>query len=329
MSHAGALSSDPVIATVGVVVVTYHPAGEFERRLERMAAQGRLLVVVDNGSSEAVRGRLATWCTRTGSVLIANAENRGLGIALNQGVRRLAEQECEWALLFDQDSMPAADMRERMIESWQRHPARDRVCLVAANFCEPTTGRWHRFLRRHPHLPGFFQKITPVDKDLPEVSSVITSGSLVRIADSMVFGGFDEGFFIDYVDTDFCLRCLEHGRLIAVSAAAQFEHALGERRARRWCGIKMMPTNHSALRHYYIARNRISMWRRHAWRLPHWALADLATAVVWSARVVTVESGKRAKLCAIGMGTWDGLRGQHGPCPEGRRNSLLVSSRRV
>ncbi len=324
MSAPGELSLDAASVTVGVVVVTYHPAGEFEERLERMAAQGSVLVVVDNGSGDTVSRRLAAWCARTGNVLLTNARNRGVGAAFNQGVRRLAESGCEWALLFDQDSVPAVDMSERMRESWQRHGVRDCVCVVAAGFEEPSTGRRHRFMRKHPRVPGCFQKIAPGEVDMPEVSMAITSGSMVRISDFEALDGFDEGFFIDHVDTDYCLRCLEHGRLIAVSAAARFDHAFGERRKRRWCGIEMMPTNHSALRHYYIARNRVVMWRRHAWRLPHWAAADLATALVWAARVVTVESQKAQKVRAIVLGTWDGICGKNGPCPEGRRDALSL-----
>jgi rhamnosyltransferase len=314
------LSTVPV--RVGVVVVTYHPEGAFEDRFARMAAQGRMLVVVDNGSSEAVRERLNAWCARTGNGLIANAENRGIGAALNLGVSWLAAAECGWALLFDQDSVPAADMSLRMIETLRNHPHFEYVAVVGANFREVSTGRRHRILRRSPHFPGVFQKVVPGGEDMLGVTMVITSGSMVRVAEFDELGRFDEGFFIDYVDTDYCLRCLERGRLITVSSAAQFDHEFGQRTVRRWCGMKCHPTNHSALRHYYIARNRLPMWRRHAWRHPHWAMFDLATTGLWLFRVIAVEKGKWKKLQAMMLGTWDGIRGRKGPCPESRRRFL-------
>lgn len=307
---------------IGVVVVTYHPEGEVEARLARMSAQGGALVVVDNASEPEVRRHLEALCVRQGWELIANPENRGVGGALNQGVARLAELGFEWALLFDQDSEPLPGMSDRMMESLQRHPQSGRVAVVGAAFQERATGRRHRVLRRHPHFPLFFQKIEPVEEDLTEVSCVITSGSLVRVAVAEAVGRFDEAFFIDYIDTDFCLRCRQHGRLIMVSAAAHFTHELGQRDRRQWCGIELQPTHHSALRHYYMARNRVPMWRRHAGATPHWALFDLCFAAYNGFRVLAFESDRWRKLKAMVLGTWDGLCCGKGPCPERRKRAL-------
>ena len=307
---------------IGVVVVTYHPEGAVETRLARMSAQGGALVVVDNTSVPEVLHHLEELCTRQGWELIANPENRGVGVALNQGVARLAELGFEWGLLFDQDSDPLPGMSDRMVESLQRHPQSSRVAVVGAAFQERATGRRHRVLRRHPRFPLFFQKIEPVEEDLPEVSCVITSGSLVRVAAVEAVGRFDEAFFIDYIDTDFCLRCRQHGRLTMVSAAAHFTHEFGERDRRRWCGIELQPTHHSALRHYYMARNRVPMWRRHAGTAPHWALYDFCFAVYNGFRVLAFESNRWRKLKAMVLGTWDGLHGRGGAVSKQRYKSF-------
>jgi rhamnosyltransferase len=307
---------------IGVVVVTYHPTGDVESRLKQMRAQGGALVVVDNASDSTMGGQLAAMSARHGWELIANASNLGLGVALNEGMRRLAEKGCSWGLLFDQDSEPAPEMSRQMIDSLRRHPAGERVAVVGASFREPSTGRRHRILRRHPWMPGFFQKKAPGDNDMPDVTMVITSGSLVRMADFEAIGGFDEGFFIDHVDTDFCLRCRGHRRLIAVSAAARLDHSFGERATRRWGGFDVHPTNHPPLRHYYIARNRVTMIRRHGWRELHWLSFEGAAAGLWLFRVLAFERRKLAKLRAMVLGTWDGVRGRFGECPPERRRSL-------
>lgn len=304
---------------IGVVVVTFHPAGEFEGRLAAMSAQGGALVVVDNGSKAAVRRRLAENCSRHGWHLIQNPTNRGVGAALNQGVSRLAALGFDWALLFDQDSEPLEGMRERIKESLQRHPQSGRVALVGASFQERATGRCHRVLCGHPRFPLLFRKIEPMEQDLPDVSCVITSGSMVRMAAIEALGGFDEAFFIDYVDTDFCLRGRERGWMTMVSATAQFVHESGQRDRRRWHGIELQPTHHSALRHYYMARNRVPMWRRHALAVPHWAMFDLCFAIYNGFRVFALESDRWRKFKAMVLGTWDGLCGVTGPCPERRR----------
>lgn len=311
-------------ADVGVVVVTYHPEGDIESRLVLMAAQGGGMVVVDNDSGELMSGRLREICTRRGWDFVPNLVNLGLGVALNQGASLMVGRGFALVMFFDQDSEPQAEMSKRMLETLETHPETGRVAVVGANFRERSTGRYHRVLRRHPLVPGGFQKIAPTGMDLTDVLMVITSGSMVRATDYEALGKFDEDYFIDYIDTDFCLRCVERGRLVAVSAAAWFDHDFGQRTRRRWCGIELLPTNHSALRHYYIARNRIPMWRRHAWRLPHWALFDLATAGLWLFRVLAAEEQKGRKVRAMMLGTWDGLLGRMGPCPD-RQRAVLSS----
>lgn len=307
---------------IGVVVVTYQPRGDVEARLQKMSSQGGALVIIDNGSRAADRVLLEPASLAHGWELIKNADNLGLGAALNQGVRRLAGLGFRWALLFDQDSLPATDMSERMIEALQRHAEPTRVAVIGPRFEDVSTGRPHRVLMQHPRCPGLFRKVEIGREDIPDVSMVITSGSLVRVADFETLGGFDEKFFIDYIDTDFCLRCRKLGRLIAVSATARLDHSLGDREKRRWLGIEIEPTNHSPLRHYYIARNRIPMIARHAWREPHWFWFDCAAAGLWIFRVLAAEGQKGRKLLAMVLGTWDGLLGRSGPCPERRQRML-------
>jgi hypothetical protein len=62
----------------------------------------------------------------------------------------------------------------------------------------------------------------------------------------------------------------------------------------------------------------VDVWRQHALAVPHWALFDLAYACFNGFRVITLEREKWSKLKAMVLGTWDGLRGRTGPCPEAR-----------
>lgn len=303
---------------IGVVVVTYHPSGDVESRLQRMAAQGGALVVVDNASTIATQTQLHALCQRRGWGFIQNSNNLGVGAAVNQGVHWLAARGHPWVILFDQDSEPATDMSERQLETLHRHGECGGVAVVGVSYRDLNTGRRYRVLRRHPHWPGCFQKADVGMEDLAEVTAVITSGALVRVSDFLALGGFDEGLFVDYVDTDYCLRCIRRGRLLTVSARAELVHRFGERKTQRWLGFTIHPTNHSALRHYYIARNRVTMIRRHGRQL-HWLWFECATAVLWLFRVLTAEERKTAKLRAMLLGTWDGLRGRAGACPPKRQ----------
>jgi rhamnosyltransferase len=202
---------------------------------------------------------------------------------------------------------------------WKSHLSEPRAAVVGPRIVESSLGgREYHWLRPHPWCRWWFQRVPCRGADLIDVSMVMTSGSLIELACWRAFGGFDERLFIDYVDTDFCLRCRTAGRLIAVSAAARLDHQLGRREQRKFLGLAFYPTNHPPIRHYYIARNRVLMLRRHGLQFPHWMFFDLAAAGLWLFRVLAFEQAKRTKLKAMLRGTWDGLRGQGGPCPPGR-----------
>lgn len=315
------VGGEGVLNEIGVVVVTYRPVGDFESRLKRMRAQGGALVIVDNASDTIDRSRLEGVAREEGWVFIGNDENVGLAAALNLGVCEAFAQGFEWVLLFDQDSEPAEDLSEQLLATWRGQPRPESVAVVGANFSDAATGRAHRFLRQHPRSRWFFAK-TPVAAEDRAVTMVITSGSLIYKPAFATAGPFEESLFIDFVDTDFCLRCRAAGWEVIASAAARMQHALGNRSQRRWLGVIIEPTNHSPLRHYYIARNRVPMMKRHAKRWPHWFFFECAAAVLWFVRVIAVEEKKRQKLTAMLLGTWDGFRGVTGKCSARRARQL-------
>ena len=73
----------------------------------------------------------------------------------------------------------------------------------------------------------------------------IASGSLVKAEVFGVTGFFDEAMFIDYVDTDFCLRLQKNGFKILSVASVLLEHELGQRQTRNLLGLKdFLPRPH-------------------------------------------------------------------------------------
>jgi len=90
-------------------------------------------------------------------------------------------------------------------------------------------------------------------------------------------------------------------------------HNLGSKREVVVAGRKLRPTFHSTTRHYYMARNRILMWRRYAWRYPHWWLFDACFGTLNTMRVLVAEDHRCDKFAAMLRGTWHGVLGRRGP----------------
>lgn len=306
------------------VAVTYHPQPNVVANLRAMVAECGRVIVVDNGSDTAARARLAAI---PGVELIALERNVGIATALNLGAERARETGHGWIVTFDQDSRPLPGMVNALRATAHRHP---RAAVIAPRILEDTVGGMgYRWVMRHPRTRWLFRRSPCAEVDLPSVTMAITSGSLLELATWERLGRFEDALFIDYVDIDYCLKVVRAGRTIAVSAGAKLEHKLGARQSGVLLGHEFRPTHHLAFRHYYMARNRIRVWRQHARSVPHWALFDLSFAFYNAVRVAAFEPGKALKLKAMFLGAFDGLRSRSGPIAEARWTALSPMSARV
>lgn len=293
------------------VLVTYHPDEEAITNLHNMVRECGRMIVVDNGSGAATQRVLAAV---PGVELLAQAENLGLSMALNLGLNRALEMGCAWAVPFDQDSRPAPGFAEAL---WQAHLAQPEAAVIAPRIREKggVDEDHYRWLRPYPFLPLLFQLARCPQGGLPAVTIAVTSGALTELAEWRRLGGFAEDFFIDYIDIDYCLRVIRHGRKVAVAHDAVLHHRLGARQRRVLFGRDFRPMHHAPFRHYYMARNRVTVWRRHALAVPHWAVFDFCFAVYNFSRVLLFEEQRWAKAKAVVRGIWHGLQGRRGPMP--------------
>jgi len=295
------------------VVVTFHPDETVVDNLRAIVGECGRVLVVDNGSAAEV---LAAMAAVPGVTLLPQDRNLGLAAALNLGVARASGLGCEWAVTFDQDSRPEPGMVPAM---WAAHLAMPRAAVIGPRIHEAGSDHANYcWLRRHERWPILFRFVRCTGENLPDVTMLVTSGSMLELATWRQLGEFDAGLFIDYIDIDYCLRVIRAGRRIAVAGQAILQHRLGARQRHVLMGRVFRPTHHAAFRHYYMARNRMVVWRRHALAVPHWALFDLCFAVFNGFRVLAFEPNKWKKIRATWLGTWDGLLRRVGPGPRHR-----------
>lgn len=281
-------------ARVCGAVVTYHPDERLPERLATLASQVDRLVVVDNGSAtqEFVRRTVAAL----GGDAILNERNLGIGVALNQAAQFAVAADCDWMVTMDQDSMLHSDGLATLFATLEACPFRELVAVVGS----AVEGERRRSGRCTPWV---------------EERSVITSGSLVRLDALMAIGQFREDLFIDYVDHEFCLRLRRKGYRVIKSTRVTMAHDIGRPERRRFLWRHVTTSNHSALRRYYITRNRIVVWRSFLRSEPRFVVGDLISAVGKEMIKVLLETDRRRKLAAMLRGARDGLVGRLGPAP--------------
>ena len=276
------------------MVVTFHPGPDLTAKLASLLPQVGAIVVVDNGSCPADLPDSADPAFGGRVEIVANAENRGIGAALNQGLNRAKERGFSWALTLDQDSSPLPNLVAAGARAFHAHPDRGRLAAIGASVVgaeEPT--------------PASADTYRPM-------KAVITSGTLHSIPAWERLGGFREDYFIDCVDTEFCLRARARGLDIIAATEPALAHSIGTP-TRKWAlGRWMIPSNHSPLRRYYMTRNRLSLWRRYARSDGRFVLKDMRQSIREWIGVAFAEGDRAAKFRAGLAGLIDAPLGRYG-----------------
>jgi rhamnosyltransferase len=183
-----------------------------------------------------------------------------------------------------------------MFSAHQSCSGRERVPLIGPLLCYSAEQTDHERGRRA--IPQYTFTRT-----------AMSSGSLIR-ADIFAREGFyDESFFMDYVDYEFCLRLWKHGWKIIRANHAHLLHRLGLPQTHSLAGFKVTIKSHNAWRRYYIMRNRFVVFRRYALSSPAWCLYDFSWIFLELTKIILFEKDKLAQLRATCRGLWHGLSG--------------------
>jgi rhamnosyltransferase len=251
---------------------------------------------VDNGSDGESLERLRLASQSFEFELVENGENVGIAEALNRGVRLAIAKGFPWVILLDQDSKLTNGFVVSMFAAWQSHPMRERIGSMHPTYRNPETGLVPAVLRAEDGGP---------------VAS-ITSGALMPAWIFEKAGWFDSDFFIDWVDIEYCLRIRAAGYLVADTTEAVLLHTAGHPKRVTFLGFSFQPSHHSAVRRYYISRNRIAVFRRY-WRVfPRWSMLLMYEAFRETVKCFLAEEERPRKLRSLLLGTWDGLTGRMG-----------------
>lgn len=306
----------PGSARVIGVVVTYHPDVELLRTvLDAARPQVAGLVVVDN--TPAAAGGPDAAASPDVEVL-SMGRNLGLAAALNRGCERAWARDADFVLLFDQDSVPAPDLVERLAKAWSGAEAAGlRVGAAGPRFIDERGSRVFAFVRL-----GYLRNREAVAQpgaDFVATDTLITSGCLIARAALAQAGGMDESLFIDNVDIEWSFRARSHGWALVGAPQAVLHHRIGDDHvpAPWWARLlgKDWVIRHGPPRLYYITRNRIRLYRMRHVPLP-WKTQDMLR-LPWKLvlSLCVAEGERRAVARSLARGVWDGLANRGGVMP--------------
>ncbi|WP_427310845.1 glycosyltransferase family 2 protein [Cupriavidus sp. H39] len=305
--------------STAAVVVTFNPDEPvFRRLLQATLRQVGTVVVVDNGS---VGIDVAAMCSSedagAGRIrYVPLGTNLGIAAAQNRGIEAAKAAGAEYVLLLDHDSVPADNMVAALRQAdRQLRDAGVEVGAVGAVAHDRRTGTTSKVVRM---VRGRVQRLaSQTSEPYIEADFLIASGTMIAISVLERHGMMNEGYFIDHVDTEWCLRVKARGMRLFAIPRARLEHALGDHVVRVWLGRWREVPVHSPARDYYMFRNTVRMLLTTpmslAWRITHvFRLSQFAVffGLGMSPRL------KRIRLMTRGI--VDGIKGRDGALMDAR-----------
>jgi rhamnosyltransferase len=290
---------------IAAVTVLYHPGPEEFANLKTYGRWVGRLYVVDNSEngenreavSEALNGlNPEAWQYHSAG------SNRGIAWALNHGADSARRDGFELLLTMDQDTTVPDGVLPRLLTAY------DRLCGNGGR-----TG----IVGAHAVPPGQ----TPVSYDPDDNGEPVidfpliipTSGNLICLHAHGAVGGFDDGYFIDDVDFEYCLRLRAAGYVVAWMPHILVGHRWGDASWHDVLWWKGIPASrHSPLRRYYITRNRLYSLRRYARRFPE--MKPLYWRMTWQEwlGILLFETRRMSKIMAAVTGVAHFMIGRTG-----------------
>jgi rhamnosyltransferase len=274
--------------------------------VEALLPQVGKITIVDNGSYAQGIKIIQDLADQHFIDLLLLGKNIGIAAAQNIGIAHLKKMGAKYVMLFDHDSKPAENMVDLLLSVMkEKECAGIKVGAIGPRY----------FDRRQNNPPPFIEvkgfrvaRHSCKGGTVVPVSYVIASGSLMSMDTLNHVGGMREDLFIDYVDIEWGLRAATKGYSSFGVCSAFMEHDLGD------APIAFMGMSipvHSPLRHYYLFRNAVWLYRQDYLPL-QWRIGDAWRLLLKYVFYSLYGKPRMAHLKMMSKGIWHGLTGRVG-----------------
>ncbi len=269
-------------------IVLYNP--DIERLIQNIEAiHGQVdeLILIDNGSTNI--NEVKSEVKYSVKYLI-NKKNVGIAKALNEGFEYAIEHNFDWVLTLDQDSV----CDKNLIQTYKKYLQLPDIGMLTCNFKDRNDVNGKTILEEEQ------------DSEYYTVSRCITSASFCSVEAYKKSGGFDNEMFIDFVDYDYSTKMYINGYKIYRINYNGLLHEIGHKKIYKFLGRKLVSSNHSPFRQYYMARNPIIMVKKYPdyYKMSERIRAELGQFFV----ILVYEKNKWKKISRRCAGIIDGLR---------------------
>ena len=276
-------------------VTLYNPTFSDFENVKKLLDHFDVVYVYDNSDVSVNTLEQLTPFVRIRIVVNENG-NSGLAVAMNRLCRQSLKDGFQFICLLDQDSRISKNFINSMANFFVLHDLNEYAIVV------PRVEYAYKNKNKNKNKSIFRISYTEVDW-------AISSGSFVNLDIFFEVGGFEEKYFIDRIDYDYCYMVKIKGYKIVKVEDAVLYQELGY--SCRFIGISFF--EHSPLRNYYSFRNRIYFYRYKSREIFFKRyLKILFGSVKQIIKIILFENCKRAKISYLIKAFIDSIYSKYG-----------------
>ncbi len=215
------------------IVSLYNPLPSYCENIKKVSSLVDYIILIDD--SENCCRHIVESVINNKTSYEWNGGNIGLTKSINKGIKKALSNEADWILILDQDSCLENDI----ISVYKKYIAdnnTDKIALIAPQYNYD----------RHPRSSKIGNK---------GIKFANLSGSFINAKILKIVGEYDERFFIDGLDMEWCLRAANKGFKLIECSQAVIKHHPAETRYLNIFGMNIIPYGYSSIeRHYYQIR---------------------------------------------------------------------------
>ncbi|MBU1659126.1 glycosyltransferase [bacterium] len=270
---------------VAGAVILYNPQESVLNNIDSYTSGLDVLYVIDNSEfkNEALVEKIQK---NLKCRYLDNKTNQGIAQALNRSAKLALQEGCFWLLTMDQDSRFEDDNFAKLLDFTKKQDDK-KIGLVSPL-----------------HNSAIFIK---QEKEVDAVMLTMTSGNFISLYSYEKIGGFDERFFIDAVDWDYCLRLNIEGFKVLRLNSAVLEHGLGNhpKKYKSFFGKERVILNYNPIRRYYITRNKLLMSKLYFKNYPQMSVRWAVSLLADLRNILLYEENKMQKIKSMLLGIKD------------------------
>ena len=203
---------------IGCIIVLYNPNWEVTHKvLESIYKQVDRIFMVDNSPN----AQEVDFSVYGNVVYHFIGGNKGIATAQNIGIKYFEQNDYDFVIFFDQDSIPSINLVEHLYTKYKFLSDKGiKIGGIGPRPYNRTEGKEYR---------GMIKKGKKLYPYITEVTDIISSASFIPINNFSIVGYMEERLFIDAVDHEWCWRAIKKAKLrFFIIEDILLSHQLGE-----------------------------------------------------------------------------------------------------